>query len=616
MKLPKLLPSIAFSLSTVCFSMPSLADDVPIQNHQESMSEAAEIDNALQAIKESIDNHPELQAKWNAFVASQHDKREVFGDYLPKVDLEAAVGAGDRSYDNRGHFERHLAEVSLTQALFAGFRIKNSNNRAEQTKRVRYYELLDEAQTKALQTLSTYLDVLRYRQLVDLAKLNYANHKRVYDQVERRTLRGVSNKADLAQISGRLALAESNLITESANLHDVSARFLHLVGRLPKDEMQEPKDYVSQIPVEISETLDISYLHNPGLQAAFENIEVATSTYKVSKAHRYPTVDFNARHGVYKNNNGFDNRENRLSSRPHKGWGNESVVEVRLNYNLYNGGSHRAAERAALSRIYEAGDIRDTECLNLRQDVQIAHNDVFNILRKLDTLENHRESSLETVSAYRQQYNIGRRSLLDVLDSENESFQASRAYTHARYDMLVAEFRTLHGMGTLLDVLNSRPSSLAELTAADLEDRAEKARTYCGLSHSIAIPMDELFALETEKEIQLMSDAMFDVNSSKLKPEAKEELEKAVEFLKTLSRDDAVVVTGHTDSTGSVELNNRLSMARAISVRDYLLAEGVTEAVIMAAGVSANYPIDDNSTLAGRAKNRRVEIRIQSGGGQ
>lgn len=607
MKLQKLLPSIVLSLGAMTVALPSYAEEELVLNNESvAAAEQNDADHVLQAIKESIDNHPELQAKWNAFVASQHDKREAFGEYLPSIDLNGAVGVGERSYDSRGLYSRNLAEISLTQALFAGFRIKNSNKKAEQTKRVRYYELLDEAQTKALQTLQTYLDVIRYRQLVDLAKLNYANHKRVYDQVERRTLRGVSNKADLAQISGRLALAESNLITESANLHDVSARFLHLVGRLPKEEMQEPKDYVNQIPEEIAETLDISYIHNPALQAAFENIEVANSAYKVSKAHRYPTIDLHASHGVYKNNNGFDNRVNRRS------WGNESVLEVRLNYNLYKGGSYRAAERAALSRMYQAGDIRDTECLDLRQNVQVAHNDVFNILRKLDTLDKHRESSQETVTAYRQQYNIGRRSLLDVLDSENESFQASRAYTHAHYDLLTAEFRTLHGMGILLDVLNSRPNSLAELTADDIEDRAEKARTYCGLSHSIAIPMDELFELEVE-EVKLMSDAMFDINSSQLKPEAKEELAKAVEFLKSLSRNDTVIVTGHTDSTGSEELNNRLSMARAVSVRDYLIAEGVTEAVIMAAGVSANYPIDDNSTFDGRAQNRRVEIRIQSG---
>lgn len=609
MKLKTLLPGIVLSVGAASFMPLSFADDSHVSAAAESTAsvENTEVDNVLLAIQESIENHPELQAKWNAFKASSHDKREAFGAYLPTIDLGGAVGVGERSYDGRGLYSRNLAEISLTQALFAGFRIKNTHKQSIQTERVRYYELLDEAQTKALQTLQVYMDVLRYRHLVDLAKLNYANHKRVYEQVERRTLRGVSNKADLAQISGRLALAESNLITESANLHDVSARFLHLVGRLPKDEMEEPKNYITAIPGEVSETLDISYIHNPALQAAFENIDVATSAYKVSTAHRYPTVDLNARHGVYKNNNGFDNRVNRRS------WGNESVLEVRVNYNLYNGGSYRAAERAALRRVDLAGDLRDTECLDLRQNVQIAHNDVFNITRKIDTLENHKESSLETVSAYRQQYNIGRRSLLDVLDSENESFQASRASMHANYDLLTAQVRTLHGMGTLLDVLNSRPSALAELTAADIEERSDRAREYCGLSHSIAIPMDELFDIgEEDKEIRLMSDTMFDINSSKLLPGAKDELAKAVDYLKELQAGDTVIVTGHTDSTGSEELNRRLSMARAITVRDYLIAEGVTDAIIMAAGVSSAYPIDDNSTLLGRASNRRVEIRIQS----
>jgi outer membrane protein OmpA-like peptidoglycan-associated protein len=72
-------------------------------------------------------------------------------------------------------------------------------------------------------------------------------------------------------------------------------------------------------------------------------------------------------------------------------------------------------------------------------------------------------------------------------------------------------------------------------------------------------------------------------------------------------------VEGHTDSTGSVETNNELSLRRAISVRDYLISQGVAASSTDVAGLGPARPIADNATAEGRARNRRVEIVITGG---
>jgi outer membrane protein OmpA-like peptidoglycan-associated protein len=72
-------------------------------------------------------------------------------------------------------------------------------------------------------------------------------------------------------------------------------------------------------------------------------------------------------------------------------------------------------------------------------------------------------------------------------------------------------------------------------------------------------------------------------------------------------------VEGHTDSTGSVETNNELSLRRAISVRDYLISQGVAASSTDVEGLGPARPIADNETAEGRARNRRVEIVITSG---
>jgi outer membrane protein OmpA-like peptidoglycan-associated protein len=73
------------------------------------------------------------------------------------------------------------------------------------------------------------------------------------------------------------------------------------------------------------------------------------------------------------------------------------------------------------------------------------------------------------------------------------------------------------------------------------------------------------------------------------------------------------LIEGHTDSTGSVEANNELSLRRAISVRDYLISQGVAASSTDAAGLGPSRPIADNETAEGRARNRRVEIVITGG---
>lgn len=186
----------------------------------------AQADNNLNdVVRQTLDTNPEIQSLVEAFYAATDDRREVFSGYLPSVDIDASMWRANREFDNRSNFSRNYAEISLTQMLFDGFRVKNRLARFDHASRARYYELLDEAQNKALEVTDAYLGVQRYRHLVTLAQRNVDNHLRTYEHVSERAGSGVGNKADLQQVEGRLALARSNLMTEVANLQSVTARY-------------------------------------------------------------------------------------------------------------------------------------------------------------------------------------------------------------------------------------------------------------------------------------------------------------------------------------------------------------------------------------------------------
>ena len=557
-------------------------------------------DSVKQAALEAIESNPDVQASWHAFLAAGHDHRQARGGYLPSVDVTASTGRAHRDFDGRGSFDRSQAEVSITQMLFDGFRVRHSVGQAEKARLISYYELLDRAEHTALSAFSTYQDVMRYREMVVLAQENYSNHDRVFQQIQRRAQSGLSTHADLEQIRGRLSLAESNLLTEAANLHDVTARFLRIVGRKPGSDMAPASLADAEIPADVREALALAYNGNPSFHAALTGIGQAHEGAQLRRSAYFPRLDLRGRQSLSDNVNGFDRRFDRDDP------GSEGAVELVLSYNLYRGGADRAARQAALERLNQAHDLRDQACINVRQTVQIAHNDVRNTGERLDALTQHSNSARAVVNAYHEQFDIGQRALLDVLDAENEAFQAGRALAHAQHDLEIARARALAGMGLLLATLEIAREELPSLSDLGAEPISADPATTCRAEDALGLSREDL----VQQQITLEADATFEVGSAILTNKATAALEQLVERLGDTAEISRIVITGHTDNTGSRALNNQLSSERANAVRDYLVTRDIDAKIISTEGRGSSFPIAENSTPAGRASNRRVEITV------
>ena len=118
---------------------------------------------------------------------------------------------------------------------------------------------------------------------------------------------------------------------------------------------------------------------------------------------------------------------------------------------------------------------------------------------------------------------------------------------------------------------------------------------------------------DNQLKINVPSDISFDTNSYLIKPELRGVLDP---FASSLSGDPSTIVSivGHTDSTGTPAINNPLSVERAQSVRDYLVARGIPPTRIETSGRGDREPLADNATESGRARNRRVEIFLREPG--
>lgn len=417
---------------------------------------AAQLPESLvDAARKAVVSNPEVQARWSAFQAAAAERDAARAGYLPRVDLLAGVGHEWRREPGASteRYSRSGAEVSLNQMVYDGFYTRSQVSRLGYARLTRYYELLDASEGAALEAVRAYADVLRYRHLVELAKANYVEHKLVHDQIVERTVAGVGRRVDLEQAAGRLALAESNLLTEVSNLHDVSARYLRIVGEAPQTFLHALPEVISSelIPPTVTEALGGAFAASPALNAAFENVRAGQAEVVARRAANHPRLDLRARQSIDRNLDGVDGRTR------------EGVVELVLSYNLFRGGGDQARIRQAAEELNVARDLREKVCRDLRQTLTIAYNDVQRLQEQMRYLDQHQLSIEKAREAYRDQFDIGQRTLLDLLDTENEYFQARRAYVNARYDERIAQARSLAGMGRLMQALEVTREGLPTL---------------------------------------------------------------------------------------------------------------------------------------------------------
>ena len=406
----------------------------------------AQVPEALRdAARKAVVANPEVQAGWHAFRAAADDQDVARSNYFPQVDLLAGVGRETLRRPGRStdEYTHSSASVSLNQMVYDGFLTRSEVARLGYARLARYYELVDASETTALEALRAYADVHRYRDLTRLAQENYVQHKQIDDQIDERTDAGVGRRVDLEQANGRLALAESNLLTEASNLHDVSARYIRIVGEPPRAETPgfAPQTIVGAIPPTAEDALRMAFMNSPSLNAAVENVRAGQAQIDSRKAAFHPRVDVRARQALDRNLEGDHGRTR------------AGVIEAVLTYNLTRGGADQARLRQAAETLNLAKDLREKSCRDLRQTLSIAYNDVRRLDEQLIYLDQHQLSIGKAREAYRRQYDIGQRTLLDLLDTENEYFQSQRAYVNARYDRIIAQARTLAAMGQLMSAL-------------------------------------------------------------------------------------------------------------------------------------------------------------------
>ncbi|WP_339512717.1 TolC family outer membrane protein [Pseudomonas sp. RL_15y_Pfl2_60] len=398
-----------------------------------------------EAIQSTLDNHPELHAGMNSRLSADEEVKIAKGGYQPSIDLLAGYGRENTDSPTTRALGNHndetlnyaTSELRLRQMLFDGFNTPNEVARTEAVVNSRAYYVRGTAESLALRTVEVYLDVLKRREMVNLAKNNLQAHQRINDQIDLRSQQGVGSTADFDQSSARLALAENNLYTEQVNLADAEANFFSAVGR-PADELESPATIRGSMPQDLLAARQTMMESNPYLKSAQADVNAAEKQYEVAKSPFYPRFDGELATTADNNIQGDEGHYNTWRA---------AVV---MNYNLYNGMRDKARMQSSAHQVNQSMDIRNNALRMLNENLSLAWNALQNARLQTPKARDYANYTASVREAYQQQFSLGQRTLLDLLDSENELFTANRRYTDVRYTEEFSMYRVIATMGDLL----------------------------------------------------------------------------------------------------------------------------------------------------------------------
>jgi adhesin transport system outer membrane protein len=402
-----------------------------------------------EALQQTIDENPEIMTSRDERLAAEQEIDQAKAGYFPTVDVSAAYGFdqsnnpttrarifGSQLQQGTTQYSREESSLMVRQMIFDGMATQNEVARQKARTNSKAYSVFGRSEIVGLRLVEAFLNVLRREELLQLAEENLAIHIKTNDQIKLRGEQGVGKKADLEQSTGRLSVAETSVRAEEGNLLDAKTAFQRIVGVLP-GKLEMPAEPNGFLPADIDTAVEKAVNNHPILKSANEDIESAISQHETAKAAYLPNVYFEG--------GGTFNRD--IGGVP--GPNQDISAMVRIKYNLFNGGKNIARRDETGYLIAQAKDIRDNAYRQVVESMRlswVAHQTIKN---QMEFFKFHSAASVKTQAAYQLQFNIGQRTLLDLLDSANEMFIAKTAYTNAKFDATFAAYRILASMGEL-----------------------------------------------------------------------------------------------------------------------------------------------------------------------
>lgn len=426
-----------------------------------------------EAAELAVKTYPEVRAAEEFGKALDQKVRQAYAGYLPKVDFSGGYGpersdnATTRAVNKAQARDQHdltmnrgEASLIVRQNLFDGYdvRFRVAQAKAQLQAAKARTELTSDS--VALRALLAYVDVvMKYIQL-ELIKDNVLLHQRIMSRVQQKSEGGVGTEADVKQAKSRTYLASANHANNQAAYNNAQAKFSEIVGRpsLQEQEMVRPVAPEKWLPKTMEEALESALRSNPELETARMNVAVAEAGLENTKATLFPKLDLELTGTNNANVGGA------------AGHGQTLTSMLRVSYNIFDGGAGVSKIQEQRNMLEQAQQNMEKTQRALEETIRETWNKLVASQTRTDFMRMHYEISKEVTASYHDQFKAGKRTLLDVLNSENELFAAKNGLLFEELTYIKNAYELFARMGTLREVLADEPAASHNLKIRIEED--------------------------------------------------------------------------------------------------------------------------------------------------
>lgn len=411
---------------------------------------AADVDGTTslkETVVDAVRQHPQIKSLLFNREAVSRDLSASLGRFFPSLDLSSqygfqqynsstarALGTEDRTRTASD------STLTLTQNVFDGMDRLSAYHGSQARLDSAENRLFDTVESIALNAIRAHVDIVRIRKLVALAESNITDHQSVLESIAERVAGGAGSKADEMQARGRVARAETTLITYMGDLRTAEAEYVRQTGKTP-GPLADLDYHPEFVPASLEQILESSLDNNPKIKTYKAEIVVTEQDRNVTRSNYYPDLDIKVSSRYTDQHDGSQTylRDDRAM--------------LAMSWNLFSSGTDYQSTQAANARIRQAKEDLQDITDDLTRQVASAWAEYGTAVGQIEKHQEALQYSIESRDMYLMQFNVGQRSLLDVLDAINEVFSNSVLLETAQSNRDFALYKFLNLQGRLVKSL-------------------------------------------------------------------------------------------------------------------------------------------------------------------
>lgn len=433
------------SILLACVAACGLMSCIAGQSHAETLGKA---------IEDSLNQHPSVIAALAGRNLAREERQESFSGFFPEVSVTAATGRvyGDNSTSRGLSVERgtgyswnHEYSVSVNQMIFDGMETIRRVEAADARMESAAINIDDVRENLGLRVVLAYIDVLRNREALTMIQ---GHSKKIADyrtRIQSMVDEGMADESMAVQAEDIQNQLDSTIADVEGQLNKSLAEYAEAVGHGAVEPFARPVLDDKALPEGPDQAIKVALETHPTVIAYRFQGQAAASDIDAERGSLYPDVTGEVSH--YKKDLkdviGGEVVDNRAL--------------IRMNWNFSTGGAQLARIRQSTYRHAEAQARADEAADRIEREIRKAYAEMDAAQKRMAAARERVDVSASLVSNYEKQFEAGKVTLLNLLQSENNHFNAKLAFMNSDFRFLAAQYSVLANMGQLQKTLNVMP---------------------------------------------------------------------------------------------------------------------------------------------------------------